>query len=101
MVDVGQRPAAQDRVAVAAFRETVLGSIHSMRHVQRLTQEFRLVVEMRAWHIFGNFLKQGNVRSFFSQKADHALDTVTAVYAADTLVYVPAYDSEQHLLAKI
>ena len=67
VMHVRERPAAEDGVAIASHREAMLGAVDAMRHAERFAQELRLVVELRARHVFGHFLQQRDVRELFAQ----------------------------------
>jgi hypothetical protein len=89
IVDVRQRPAAQDGIAVPTHGKTVLRMVRAMRHLQGVAQELSLVVKARPWHVFGHFLKQNDIRFVLANAGDDALDSVSPVDAADAFVDVP------------
>ena len=97
VVDVGQRPAAQDGVAVAAHRKAMLGTVDEMGHAEGRAQELGLIVKVRSRHVFCDLLEQSNVGFLLLEHREHALDTITPINPANALVDVPADDAEAHV----
>jgi len=96
VMQVEERPPRQNGVSVSTDLESVLGVKREVRHLELGREHFRLVVEVRARQIVGDFLKQGEVGVELSKHGDHPIQPVSSIDAADALVNVPGDDSDAH-----